>query len=93
MTILHKAEVLISKQGKTPFGKAVEHTVVTAVAGAVALLLKDAATGSLSLTDVSAALTIAGTGVLTGLRAAVKALGANTPKAPTPTPVSTPAAS
>lgn len=64
---------LVAKSGKTPLGKAVEHAVVAGVAVGASLLVKDISTGSLSLTDVTAAGVAAGAAILAGARAALKA--------------------
>jgi len=72
-TLYAKAVALVTKAGHTTTGKAVEHAVVAGVAVGVSLLVKDLATGSLSLNDTTAAAVAAGSAILAGLRAALKA--------------------
>jgi small basic protein len=73
MSILTKITALLSKEGKTPLGKAVEHAVVAGVAVGLSLLLKDASTGNVGLSDLSVAAVTAGSAIIAGLRAALKA--------------------
>lgn len=71
--MLQKIKALIVKEGHTPLGKAVEHAVVAGLAVGVSLLVESASAGHLALSDVQAAAVAAGTAVLAGLRAALKA--------------------
>lgn len=75
-TLYAKAVALVTKAGHTPAGKAAEHAIVAGAAVGVSLLVKDLATGSLSLDDATAAAVAAGSAILAGLRAVLKAQAA-----------------
>jgi hypothetical protein len=64
---------IITKAGKTPAGKAIEHAAVAGASVGISLLLAAVMSGGLSLTALGAAAVAAGSATLAGLRAALKA--------------------